>query len=364
MKRWVVALLITASLVDISVTIADESPRSETANSESHANLVHWIRIPAGTYRRGFASNDRNENRFHFDHPYSNRQNFKFEKPAHQVEISHAFEIAETEITVAQFREFVTATGYQTDAERGDGALGFFPDQDDYVDRFQTASEITWRKPGFEQSDRCPVVAVSWNDAQAFCRWLSEQQGVRCRLPTEAEWEYACRGGTQTWYSWGDQPDDAYRFANVADGALETAYPNTTRYARAVNLNADQGDGHVFTAPVKTFEANSWGLYDMHGNVWEWCQDRWAEDTYDRYLRDISRRDRADFVLKDPLFEEKTDLHQYGDWRVLRGGAWTCTPAVTRASNRTFAEKSGASVYTGFRVVREVAPATSRKDAS
>ncbi|MCC9599857.1 formylglycine-generating enzyme family protein [Stieleria sp. JC731] len=348
------ATILCGSMLFPKSAVAQTDPQQVDKSDDASPLAIRFVRIPAGTFMRGFDNSDRNEQRFHLDHPYSNHQDFKFERPSHRVELTKAFEIADCEVTVGQFREFVEATGYRTDAEKNGGALGWFPDEDNYVDRFHADPAVTWQSPGFEQSDRHPVVAVSWNDAQAFCRWLSEQDGRNHRLPSEAEWEYACRSGTTTWYSFGNDPDLAYAHGNVADGALEARFPNTARYTRAVRLTAGEGDGHVFTAPVRSFKANAWGLHDLHGNVWEWCQDRWAEDAYDRYLSGISRREREQFVLKDPVFDEATDLHQYGDWRVMRGGAWTCTPAATRASIRTFAEKADSSVYTGFRIVREV----------
>ncbi|MCA9177409.1 MAG: formylglycine-generating enzyme family protein [Planctomycetales bacterium] len=309
--------------------------------------------IAAGEYQRGFDTSNRRDHRFHLAHPYSNSQNFNLESPAHRVTLGKPFEIGVTEVTVGQFRQFVAATDYKTDAERLGGALGCFPDERDYVDRFHKSPEITWKAPGFAQTDSHPVVAVSWNDAQKFCEWLSKREAARYRLPSEAEWEYACRAGTTTWYSWGEKPDDAYRHANVADGALEAAQPNTTRFQRALRLGADEGDGAVFTSPTASYAANPWGLHDMHGNVWEWCQDRWSADLYERFFDDVPRQQRKDVVVRDPLFLDKTDQHQYGDWRVMRGGAWTCAPASVRSSIRTFAEAADAAVYTGFRVVRE-----------
>lgn len=109
---------------------------------------------------------------------------------------------------------------------------------------------MTWKSSGVERSEDHPIVTVSWNDAQAFCRWLSDGEGIVIRLPTETEWEYACRAGTSTWYNWGEVPNLAYLHGNVADGALEAALPNTTRFQRAVRLGAEEGDGAVFTAAV------------------------------------------------------------------------------------------------------------------
>ena len=239
-------------------------------------------------------------------------------------------------------------------AKLNGGALGCFPDEKDYVDRFHKSDEITWKSPGFAQSDAHPVVAVSWKDALKFCEWLSKKEDAEYRLPSEAEWEFACRAGAATWYSWGDEPNAAYRHANVADGALEAAQPNTTRFQRAVRLDATDGDGVVFTAKTASYSPNSWGLHDMHGNVWEWCQDRWSADIYETYFDGIARQQRSQVVVSDPVFLENTDQHKHGDWRTMRGGAWTCAPAAVRSSIRTFAEAGDATVYTGFRVVRNI----------
>ena len=342
--------LILMAFVYASTVLGNEQATPAADNTLG----MRFVRIPAGRYLRGFDSDNRRERRFDIVHQYSNSQNVKNESPAHQTVISRPFDIGVTEVTVGRFRAFVEATGYKTDAESNGGALGCFPEERNYVDRFHKAVEITWKSPGFPQSEDHPVVAVSWNDAQKFCQWLSEKENARYRLPSEAEWEYACRAGGKSWYSWGESPDDAYVHANVADGALEAAQPNTTRYQRALRLNADEGDGVVFTAKTGHYKPNPWGLYDMHGNVWEWCQDRWEADRYKRYFDGVPRQQRKDVVVRDPLFLDKTDQHEYGDWRVMRGGAWTCAPAAVRCSIRTFAEAADAAIYTGFRVVREV----------
>lgn len=323
-----------------------------TTNAEPPALGIEFVKVEPGKYRRGFADGD-SKHEFALAHLYSLDQSTNLEKPSHGVEITKPFAIAKTEVTVGQFKAFVAATGYLTTAEKSDGALGWFPEEKEFVDRFHPDPAVTWKSPGFKQTDAHPVVAVSWQDAQAFCAWRTKTTGRTHRLPTEAEWEYACRAGTDTWYSWGRNPDDAYTHANVADGALESAHPNTARFQRAVKLGPDDGDGTVFTAPVASFKANRWGLHDMHGNVWEWCQDRWKADLYKSLYGGKSQWELRDLVVTDPFFEEKTSQHDYGDWRVLRGGAWTCAPAAVRSSIRTFAEASDASVYTGFRIVRE-----------
>ena len=110
-------------------------------------------------------------------------------------------------------------------------------------------AQYTWKSPGFQQTDDHPVVVVSWTDASEFCRWLAKKENKEYRLPTEAEWEYACRAGTKTAYSGGDTPEGL----------------------AAIGINVK--DGQRFTSPVGGFQKNGFGLYNMHGNVWEWCQD-------------------------------------------------------------------------------------------
>ncbi len=347
--RAVIAMILSSFISATWPLLADQPQSASNVNSLGMA----FVTVSPGTYRRGFDGSSQRDRLFARTHRYSNHADFKFDSPSHLVTLSKSFQIQTTEVTVAQFRAFTDATDYQTDAEMGAGAFGLFPDQKRYNDRFQRSPSVTWREPGFAQTDDHPVVAVSWNDATAFCEWLSKKEGVTYRLPNEAEWEYACRAGKTSWYSWGTNPDDAYRHANVADGALETAYPNTTRYQRAVKLEPDDGDGVVFTAPVASFRPNPWGLYDMHGNVWEWCHDRWVPDLYRRYLDDVPHQKRAEFNVDDPVETKKTDQHEYGDWRCMRGGAWTCAPASVRCSIRTYAEAGDASIYTGFRVVRQ-----------
>ena len=324
-----------------------------TAPQETNSLGMPLIRVSAGNYVRGFDSSAGGTGKFKLDHLYSTPQIHKTESPAHHVEISRDYLLGAREVTVGEFKKFVEAAKYVTDAEKGKGALRFVPEEKNFVDRFQTDPTTTWKNPGFEQTDQHPAVCVSWKDAMAFCVWLSKKEDVRYRLPTEAEWEYACRAGTTTWYSYGTNPDDAYKHGNVADGALEAAHENTTRYQRGVKLGKADGDGVIYTAAVARFEPNSWGFYDCHGNVWEWCSDRYAEDSYDRLVRDLPRTERMKVVFTDPTGVETTEQHEYGDWRVIRGGSWFTAPAYTRSSIRTFAEASEAACYTGFRVLRE-----------
>ena len=117
------------------------------------------------------------------------------------------------------------------------------------------------------------MVNVSWNDAVAFCKWLSRKEGKTYRLPTEAEWEYACRAGTTTRYYSGDDPETLAKVANVADATAKAKFPDWKWTIKA-------SDGYVFTAPVGQFKPNAFGLYDMHGNAWQWCADWYGKDYY------------------------------------------------------------------------------------
>src|SRR5262249_39015533 len=152
------------------------------------------------------------------------------------------------------------------------------------------APRFSWKNVGWEQADDHPVVNVSWNDAVAFCDWLSKKEGKKYELPTEAEWEYACRAGKTTRFQTGADPESLVGSANLPDASAAGQFPAWT------TVRGD--DGFVFTAPVGKFKPNAWGLYDMAGNVWEWCTDSYAaypagpvtdprpdEDGADRVLR-------------------------------------------------------------------------------
>ena len=165
-----------------------------------------------------------------------------------------------------QFGQFVAATGYKTDAEKNkNGGHGY-----DGSNCVQTP-DYNWRNTGFAQTDDHPAVNVSWNDATAFCGWLSRKEGKTYRLPTEAEWEYACRAGTTTRYWFGEDPEGLADAGNVADASYKAKFAAD----QAIRAN----DGYVFTSPVGNFRPNAWGLYDMCGNAWQLCSD-WYGGTY------------------------------------------------------------------------------------
>ncbi len=264
-------------------------------------------RIPAGTFRMGG--------------PRTN------ERPVREVRITRPFLMGVHEVTVGQFRSFVAATGYRTEAER-DVAGGYGID-------FATAkvrqqSGIDWLHPGFpsfEQGEDHPVLLVSWNDAEAFLDWLSEKEGRAYSLPTEAQWEYAARAGTQTDYFTGDDPASLCEAANIADAALLRTVPATRGHVA-------WDDGYPFTAPVGRFKANAFGLHDMHGNVWEWCAD-WYGEPYDHVS-----------PVDDPAGPP------VGRFRAIRGGGWFNGPGQNRSAQRIYFDPSFRyCLLSGFRVV-------------
>jgi len=312
-----------------------------------------FVSIEPGEYQRG----ESDQAAINKDHPYSVKLKGNAtwpERPKHWVRLTEGFELSRTEVTVRQFRQFVEATGYKTDAEKEGDGTGFNPEAERPPHWMKIDPAFTWKNPGFEQGDDHPVVCVSWNDANAFCEWMTKNFEGSYRLPTEAEWEYAARAGTQTWYSWGNSPDGAYSHANVADSSLERLHPDTTRYQRAIGLDSDEhSDGHPFTAPVASYKPNPWGLHDMHGNVWEWCADIWEEDHYQKLLQEFDRQEKEEVRIEDPTGPTGTEQQQYGNWRVLRGGGWYTGPISARSAMRAFAEAGDGLCYAGFRVVRK-----------
>lgn len=228
----------------------------------------------------------------------------------HEVTISKAFYMGTTHVTVDQFATFVEDTGYKTDAEKEGTSTGMTI-KDGKPGVMLNVAPVPWRQtpPRFGQKGDHPVVWVSWNDAKAFCDWLSKKTRMTVRLPTEAEWEYACRAGTQTAYPWGDSADDGKGWANCADRSL-----NKALYACPADMFFGWNDGFVYTSPVARFKANAFGLYDMVGNACQWCDD-WA-----------------------------------GTLRVLRGGSWSGGPTFCRCAKRYANALTKRTDNFGFRI--------------
>jgi formylglycine-generating enzyme required for sulfatase activity len=246
------------------------------------------------------------------------------EKPVHLVTITKPFYLGQHEVTREHFRRFIEATGYVTDAERGTGFRGAFG-WDRHTMQFKMNENYSWRNAGFPQADTHPVVNVSWNDAVEFCKWLSRKAGASFRLPTEAEWEYACRAGTATRYSHGDDLDGAATVGNVADAAFESQFPELKGLTK-------QNDGHAYTSPIGSYLPNRFGVHDMHGNVWEWCAD-WYDAEY--YTKSASQ---------DPAGPAT------GTERVYRGGGWFNCTRGCRSASRSASAPENRNLTLGFRV--------------
>ncbi|MDR3445543.1 MULTISPECIES: SUMF1/EgtB/PvdO family nonheme iron enzyme [unclassified Dyella] len=270
--------------------------------------------IPTGSFQMGAPDNE------------SGREDA--ETPQHEVTIAKGFALSRTSVTVGQFREFVRASGYQPDSVKLGGASVY----DEGTGAMRDDSSATWQNDyaGKNADSRLPVVNVSWNDARAYVDWLSQRTGKTYRLPSEAEFEYALRGGTTTRYWWGDGAPTG-KVENLTGSGDRS--PSGRRWS-----NAFQGyrDGYWGPAPAMSFAPNAFGLYDMDGNVSEWVQDCW----HDSYLR--APRDGSAWV------------NPGCGVRVVRGGSWGSSPDQVRSAYRQGADASVRSGRVGFRVLREL----------
>ena len=252
---------------------------------------MELVLIPAGTFKMGSPDNE------------ADRQGQQ-ESPQHEVAITKPFYMGKYEVTVGQFRRFAEIAKYQTDAERA-GNIGW-----SYDNGWKEHSGVNWKMPNFPQEDDHPVCLVSWNDAKAFVLWAAKATGTAVRLPSEAEWEYACRAKTTTRFYIGDQDKDLDK-AGWFDG-------NSGRK----------------THPVGQKTPNAWGLFDIHGNVWQWCEDR----------------GQMDYYANSPRTDPPGPL-DFGNDRVLRGGGFDDPPANCRSAKRSWRNHALRDTSIGFRVV-------------
>jgi formylglycine-generating enzyme required for sulfatase activity len=267
---------------------------------------MEFVRIPAGTFQMGSPPDEKDR---------------RADEVQHTVELTHDFYVGEYEVTRGQFRAFVNATGYRTEPETdSQGAWGY----DELTGKIEGRKpKYSWRSTGFPQTDEHPVVNVTWNDANAFCRWLAQRSKKAVRLPTEAEWEYAARAGSEKRFYSGDSPESLVKVGNVADGTAKKKFPD---WHTTIGE-----DGYVFTAPVGQFLPNRFGLHDMLGNVWEWCQD-WL-GSY------------ATLSAKDPVRNEGNGV------RVMRGGSWgKRVPQISSCALRFSGAPPSRDLDVGFRV--------------
>lgn len=227
-----------------------------------------------------------------------------FEQPVHQVNIPH-FYMGETEVTYTQFKTFIEASSYVTDAEKNGYSWV-------YDEEWKKKEGIDWRYNSSQEliggNSQHPVVHISWNDAQAYCRWLSKKTGKRYRLPSESEWEYAARGGNKS---------RGYKYAG-SNSIGDVAWYD------------DNSGGKIHSVAQK--QSNELGLYDMSGNVWEWCKDKW----HSNYTG--APTNGSAWTSGSPSYP------------VLRGGSWVDYAKDCRSAFRFAGSPDSSYIYFGFRL--------------
>ena len=313
--RWPVLLVLLLLSVTTPAQPAPQPkalPKAQNPEGGRLAPGIQMVAIPGGTFQMGVAGNagSRDEN------------------PLHAVTVK-PFRLGAREVTVGQFRQFVKATGYQTDAENDTGGTRGCRVMDLQTGSWDYRPGRSWKDPGFAQTNEHPVVCVSHNDVRKFVAWLSQASGQKFRLPSEAEWEYAARAGTKDPYFWGVKGDAGCAFANGAD---TTPWPDGSRaWGKKMNCR----DGHFYTAPVGSFQPNPFGLYDMLGNVWEWLEDCY-HTSYAGAPTDGSAWMSGSCRL-----------------RVVRGGSWFDDPTRLRASYRDWSLPGDRGDFYGFRLAQD-----------
>ncbi|MDB6083626.1 MAG: hypothetical protein JWN43_1507 [Gammaproteobacteria bacterium] len=259
--------------------------------------------VPAGRFKQGS--------------PRAGGDVSPMETPQHWVSFHRPFALSTNAVTVDEFSQFIAATGRDMQGcDTYDGAWKHQPDK-------------SWQDPGFVQTGAHPVTCVSWGDADAYAKWLSAKTGYRYRLPSASEWEYAARAGGEAVQPWSTNGAGACASANVADQSAARRYPGWQSFAC--------DDGFIHTSPVGSFKANSFGLNDMLGNVFQWTADCWHAD-YGGAPVDGSARTDGDCAVRE-----------------LRGGSWFTTPEFVRASYRNHFGVNYRASSVGIRLVRDIA---------
>jgi formylglycine-generating enzyme required for sulfatase activity len=337
----------------ISIIIFNQSCKNQTQikTEEQISQIPGMVWISGGIYDMGASDGD--------------RMALPHEKPKHTVKVD-GFYMDETEVTNAQFSRFIEATNYITTAERPvdwelikqqlppgtpkphdslllPGSLLFkktkesVPNLYDFSQWWRWTNGANWKQPegkgsSIDGKDNHPVVHVSYEDAMAYCHWAGR------RLPTEAEWEFAARGGKRDKiYFWGDLTDKLSSYVNSWEG--EFPVDNT------------QADGFEKSAPVKTYPPNGYGLYEISGNVWEWTSD-WYSSQYYQYCKENSITNNP----KGPN-EAFNPNNPYIDERIIRGGSFLCNAsycASYRVSSRMATDPNTSLEHLGFRTVMDL----------
>ena len=255
----------------------------------------------------------------------------KDSEPPHSVLISRPFYMAKYETTLGQFRAFVAATRYRVVSARK-----YIHDGIAWMKDPQQMVKYSWLNPAFEQTDLHPVVIINRRDITEYLNWASSGL-AHLQLPTEAQWEYACRAGSKDAYFWGEDADQAHQFANGLDqAALEKLGSNSDRALRT-------NDGFAYTSPVGSLKNNGFGLYDMIGNVSEYCSDVFDPNYY------------LQSPLKDPVGPPYSQSSTRNSIRFIdRGGSWAAPAEYLTCAKRMSGERYFSSNLTGFRVAVNV----------
>jgi len=282
-------------LAPADMTSENQLSKTEYINSVG----MEFVYIPAGTFIMGS--------------PVTEELGLN-DETQHRVTLTKGFYMQKTEVTVGQWRDFVSTTKYRTEAETNGGAFVLTKK------KYKKKPGKYWDNPDFSQTEQHPVTCLSWNDAQVFVKWLNQMEDNVYRLPTEAEWEYACRAGTETPFSFGKclSTDRANFDCNYPLPGCET-----------------QGSYLKKTAPVARFAPNNWGLHDMHGNVWEWCQDWWG------------------LYPPGPVVDPKgpSSGTRWRPTRISRGGSWLFGARRCRSAYRYKYPPGDSDDNLGFRLV-------------
>jgi formylglycine-generating enzyme required for sulfatase activity len=275
-----------------------------------------FVLVPPGTFQMGSPETE---------------PGHKGDERLHAVTISTGYYLGQHEVTVGQFAAFVKAADYKTDIEKNGGGHAHSPEA-----VWEHHPGTSWRKPGYflpvKQEDNHPVVHVSHTDAVAYCKWLTEVDTelkgvgkVKYVLPSEAQWEWACRAGSNKRFWWGDDEDTSGKVANVGDQSMKDANPRWPRKIMAMN------DGAPFVRAVGSYQANAFGMHDMLGNVWEFCGSRHGA------------------YPKEPTIDPG-DLGTQESYSV-RGGGWSNEPADCRCAARNSDPPHFGHSNLGFRVL-------------
>ncbi len=257
-----------------AVTAVKKPIATSPANIVSKTNSANIVVIPAGKFKMGDINGNGLAN----------------ERPVVEKTIANSFAMQSKEVSVGEYELFVANTGYKTEAEKNSGCAYYLNGEPVWE------ATLNWRNPGFSQESDFPAVCLTYNDAKAYADWLSGQTGQLFRLPSEVEWEYAARAGTETEYPWGNEIGKS--LANC--GWCGSEWSNKS------------------AAPTGSFSPNAFGLYDTVGNVWEWTNKQSGQS-------DVA----------------------------VRGGAWNFAPSLARVSTRLILAPDFRANYIGFRLVRE-----------